>query len=476
MSNPLAPKWLRSPAEANVLSPALWAAGITRTAAGELSVQGIPASTLVADYGSPLYVVDLDDVRRRAVWIRDAMADAFDAPGRHTRVYYATKALLAGDVLQVMRSEGLGCDVSSAGEWTAAVRAGVDPHLIEYQGNNKSEPELQHAIDSGVGTIVIDSAQEVSRVAAIARRVGARQAVMIRVNTGVHAGTHEYLATAREDQKFGIARADIQGVADQIRNEESLSLIGLHSHIGSQIVQPEGFVEATRRVLELYELLAADHPLGILNIGGGFAIPYTDADPEANVEDILHAVAKEVQDFVDRTGIEIPVIASEPGRIIVGPAGLTLYSVGTTKDVVVDTEDGEAHRLYVSVDGGMSDNLRPALYGAHYSARIAGRESSATPVLSRVVGSHCESGDIVVHADYLPGDIAPGDLLAVAATGAYCHSLSSNYNGFGRPALIVVEDGEARVGIRGESVDDVLSRDLGLALGVSHSAAKESRA
>ena len=474
MSNPLAPDWLSVPGDANLLDSRLWPDGVARGNRDELTIHGVPASRLVADYGSPLYVVDLDTVRRRAAWIRDVMTSAFEASGRRVRVYYATKALLAGDVLHVIRQEGLGADVSSAGEWTAATRAGIDPSDIEYQGNNKSDAELHQAVQAGVGAIVLDSAQEVRRVAAVATAVGVTQPVMIRVNTGVHAGTHDYLATAREDQKFGIARSDIPEVADAIRAESSLTLIGLHSHIGSQIVAPDGFVEATVRVLELYERLSADHPLGVLNIGGGFAIPYTASDPESNVEVIAQRIAAEVNGFCERTGIDIPVVACEPGRVIVGPAGITLYSVGTTKSVTVEGESGDAERLYVSVDGGMSDNLRPALYGANYTTRLANRASSAAPALVRVVGSHCESGDIVVYADYVPGDVAPGDILAVAGTGAYCHSLSSNYNGFGRPALVVVERGEARVGIRAESVDDVLSRDLGLALGVQHSQSGES--
>ena len=465
MSHPLAPDWLTEPADSALLDAGLWPESARRDERGELVVGGIPASQLVERFGSPLYVEDLDVVAQRAQWLQSTLEGALCHSGRTLRVYYATKALLAADVLRTLAELGWGADVSSFGEWEWTRRSGIDPGKIEYQGNNKSAHELRQAIQHGVGSIVIDSAQEVGRLAEITAQLGVTQDVLIRVNTGVHASTHDYLATAREDQKFGVARADIPALADEIGRHRGLRLVGLHSHIGSQIVAPEGFVEATRRVLELYQQLQADHPLTTLNIGGGFAIPYTPADPESNLDAIAQAIGAEIDSFVARTGITIDTIACEPGRIVVGPAGITLYSVGTTKPVEVDVDGSSATRLYVSVDGGMSDNLRPALYGANYTVRLAGRASSAPQTLVRVVGSHCESGDIVIHDDYLPGDVAPGDLLAVAATGAYCHSLSSNYNALGRPALVVIQGGEARVAIAAESADDVMARDRGLALG-----------
>ncbi len=473
MSNPLAPDWLVPPADPNALDQKVWPAHARRDDDGVLRVGGVSASRLVEQYGSPLYVVDLDEVVQRARSLEDTLTSALAHSGRTLRIHYATKALLAADVIRALDGLGWGFDVSSFGEWEWTRRAGANPAHIEYQGNNKSVHELRAAISHGVGQIVIDSAIEVERLAAVTTELGVTQDVMIRVNTGVHAGTHEYLATAREDQKFGVARADIPALAADIARHPSLRLIGLHSHIGSQIVAPDGFVEATKRVLELYKTLQAHHPLTTLNIGGGFAIPYTSADPESNLEDIAQAVGHEIDEFVAREGITLDTIACEPGRYVVGPAGVTLYSVGTTKPVEVDypvgdesdEESGVATRLYVSVDGGMSDNLRPALYGANYTARIANRASSAPPALVRVVGSHCESGDIVIHDDYLPADVTPGDLVAVAATGAYCHSLSSNYNALGRPALVVIEGGEARVAIQSETPDDVMARDLGLALG-----------
>ena len=465
MSHPLAPDWLVEPADPAALEAQLWPSSANRDASGELTIGGVPASSLIEQFGSPLYVVDLDVVAERAQWLHSTLESRLAGGHRQLRVYYATKALLASDVLRTLGALGWGADVSSFGEWEWTRRSGIAPELIEYQGNNKSAHELRQAIQHGVGSIVIDSAQEVGRLAEITAELGVTQDVLIRVNTGVHASTHDYLATAREDQKFGVARADIPALAADIGRHSGLRLVGLHSHIGSQIVAPDGFVEATRRVLELYQQLSADHPMTTLNIGGGFAIPYTPADPASNLEQIAEAVGAEIDAFVERTGVRIDTIACEPGRVVVGPAGVTLYTVGTTKPVEVDTETGSATRLYVSVDGGMSDNLRPALYGANYTVCLAGRSSSAPAALVRVVGSHCESGDIVIHDDYLPADVAPGDLLAVAATGAYCHSLSSNYNALGRPALVVLQGGEARVAIAAESPDDVMARDLGLALG-----------
>lgn len=469
MSHPLAPDWLVEPLDHDALDPGVWPARAVRGEDGEIRIGGLSTAGLLEQYGSPLYLLDLDDVLERARRLEDTLSAALAVSGRTLRIHYATKALLAADVIRALDGLGWGFDVSSFGEWEWTRRAGANPQHIEYQGNNKSLHELRAALSHGVGQIVIDSAVEVERVAAVATELGISQEVMIRVNTGVHAGTHDYLATAREDQKFGVARADIPALAAEIARHQSLRLIGLHSHIGSQIVAPDGFVEATRRVLELYRDLQVDHPLTTLNIGGGFAIPYTSADPESNVEQIVSMVGQEIDAFVTREGITLSTIACEPGRIVVGPAGITLYTVGTTKPVEVDytTEAGSgvATRLYVSVDGGMSDNIRPALYGANYTVSLANRFATAPPALVRVVGSHCESGDIVIHDDYLPSDVTPGDVVAVAATGAYCHSLSSNYNALGRPALVVIEGGEARVAIAAETPDDVMARDLGLALG-----------
>ena len=463
VADPLAPDWLTRPRDANVLAEGLWSASAHRDADGVLRIGGVAATDLAARFGTPLYLVDEADARARAARIRSAAETAAAAHGARAHVYYAAKAFLCTAMARWMSEAGLRVDACSGGELAVALAAGVDPARIGLHGNNKSSREIDRAVAAGVGALVLDSVAEVDRVAEAARRHGRTQRVRLRVTTGVHASTHDYLATAREDQKFGVPIADAPAVVERIRAHAELEFLGLHSHIGSQIFDAAGFVEAARRLLAVHARLLADGPIPELNLGGGFGIAYTGADDPEPVERILAGIADAVADACAELGIPMPDLAIEPGRWIIGPAGITLYEVGTVKDVVVADRGGEPRtRSYVSVDGGMSDNLRPALYGAHYSARIAGRVSDAASALVRVAGKHCESGDIVVDADYLPGDVRPGDLLAVAATGAYCHSLSSNYNLLARPPVVAVRDGEARVIVRGETEQDVLSRDPGV--------------
>jgi diaminopimelate decarboxylase len=457
-ANPLAPGWLAHPDDANALDACVWPRGATRDVSGELTIAGVAASALAAEFGTPLYVFDESDALARAGAIRDAFQGAF--PGG-AAVYYAGKAFLSIEVARWMSAAGLNIDVASGGELAVALAAGVDPARLGLHGNNKSLPEIDRAVGVGVGAIVLDSVVEVERVAAAARRHGVVQNVRLRINSGVHATTHEYLATAREDQKFGIPISDAVEVVAGIRERPELRFLGLHSHIGSQIFESAGFGEAARRLLELHAALRAGGEVPELNLGGGFGIAYTSADEVVPIATIATELARVVTGECERLGIPVPRIAIEPGRAIIGPAGVTLYEVGTIKDVLVSTETGSAVRRYVSVDGGMSDNVRPALYAADYAVRMANRASDADPALVRVAGKHCESGDIVVRADYLPGDVRPGDLLAVPATGAYCWSLASNYNYLGRPAVVAVRDGAARAIVRRETEDDLLSRDLG---------------
>jgi diaminopimelate decarboxylase len=266
------------------------------------------------------------------------------------------------------------------------------------------------------------------------------------------------LATAREDQKFGIAIADVPLLVEKIRSHKHLQFLGLHSHIGSQIFAVEGFVEAAKRLVALQAEILKGGPVPEMNLGGGFGVAYTPADSPMAIEDVATAITDAVAQECAKFGIPIPVLAYEPGRAIVGPAGITIYNVGTTKDVLVG-EDADI-RKYVSIDGGMSDNARPALYGADYSVLVASRESDANPALSRVVGKHCESGDIVVRDAYLPEDVAPNDLLAVATTGAYCFSLASNYNYLARAAVVAVQDGKVDLIVRSETEEDLLARDV----------------
>ncbi|MDM4763439.1 diaminopimelate decarboxylase [Galbitalea sp. SE-J8] len=455
--SPLAPAWLDVPDDANALAPAVWSSGATRAATGEIAIAGVTATALAREFGTPLYVVDEADARARATAVKAAFDREFARVGSAARVYYAGKAFLSTQVVRWMLDAGLNIDTCTGGELAVALAAGADPARIGLHGNNKSLAEIDRAVSVGVGAIVIDSLIEIDRVADAAARHGRVQNVRLRINSGVHASTHEYLATAREDQKFGIPLAEAEGTVERIRSRPQLRFLGLHSHIGSQIFESDGFAEAARRLLAVHARLLAGGEVPELNLGGGFGIAYTSVDEPLAFDEIAARFARIVADGAAEAGVPVPIVAIEPGRSIVGPAGATLYEVGTIKDVLVD---GEHVRRYVSVDGGMSDNARTALYGADYSVRIANRVTDAAPALVRVAGKHCESGDIVVQADYLPGDVAPGDLLAVPATGAYCWSLASNYNHLGRPPVVAVRDGAARVIVRGETEADLLVRDV----------------
>lgn len=461
-SNPLAPPWLRAPDDANALVPGLWSRTVRRTA-GAIEVGGVAVAELAERFGTPLYVVDEREARERAVEVRSALQHAFAEVGSAARVYYAGKAFLSIEVARWMTEAGLNIDVCTGGELAVALAAGVPADRLGFHGNNKSLAEIDRAVSVGVGALIIDSLQEIDRVAEAASRHGVLQKVRLRVNSGVHAHTHAFLATAHEDQKFGIALDDATEAVRRIRSHAGLDFLGLHCHIGSQIFGADGFAESAARLLAVHKQLLAGGEVPELNLGGGFGIAYTSVDDPAPIDELARSVAQTVAATCEDLDVPVPAVAFEPGRSIIGTAGLTLYTVGTTKDVIVSAEDdGEAAvRRYVSVDGGMSDNARTALYGADYTARIAGRESAARPVLVRVAGKHCESGDIVVDAEYLPGDVTPGDLLAVPATGAYCWSLANNYNHVGRPAVVAVRDGAARVIVRGETEADLLARDAG---------------
>jgi len=342
-----------------------------------------------------------------------------------------------------------------------ALAAGVDPERIGLHGNNKSDEELTHAIEVGVGRIIIDSLDEIDRIASIANRVGrARVPVMIRLTTGVHAGGHEFIATAHEDQKFGLSIASGQAgqAVERIMSHACLEFMGLHSHIGSQILSTSGFTNAATVVLEfLAELKTQGIEVKELDLGGGYGIAYLpgeqDLDPRVVAESLAGVIAREVV----RLNIEQPRISIEPGRAIVGPAMVTIYEVGTIKPVYTD----EGVRTYVSVDGGMSDNIRPILYDAQYTARLANRVSDAPHHRCRIVGKHCESGDVIIPDIDLPQDLQAGDLLIVAATGAYGRSLASNYNQLPRPGVVAVSNGEAWEIVRRETIDDLLRLDLG---------------
>jgi diaminopimelate decarboxylase len=437
-----------APADLNRINPAIWPRTSSRVD-GALTVGGLDVRELAREYGTPLYVLDEDDVRSR---MRD-YATAFAG----SEVHYAGKAFLCKEIVRWLQDEGLGVDVASGGELAVALSVGFPAERITLHGNNKSAAELTRALEAGVGHIVVDSYEEIARLGYLAERLGKRPKVMVRVTTGVEAHTHEFIATAHDDQKFGLS-LNSGAAAEAVRRIlalPTLELVGLHSHIGSQIVDTAGFEVAARRLASLLVQIKAEHGVVLpeLDLGGGYGIAYVDEDEAPDIKLVADGLREIVHKVCTDAGLPVPRLTVEPGRTIVGPGGITLYEVGTVKDV-------EGLRTYVSIDGGMSDNVRTALYGAEYTTVLASRESTAPPMLSRVVGKHCESGDMVVRDCYLPADLAPGDLIAVAATGAYCRSLASNYNYLPRPAVVAVSGGKARVIVQGETEDDLLRGQL----------------
>jgi diaminopimelate decarboxylase len=447
------PSWLRPPDDINALVPALWSATAAKID-GSLVIGGVSVPELVANVNTPAYVLDEADLRARARAFKNAFAE-YD-------VYYAGKAFLCTTVARWIDEEGLLLDVCSDGELTVALRAGIDPARIGYHGNTKTEVELMRAVAEGVGRIVVDSFDEIERLERVTESLGRNASVMVRVTAGVEAHTHEYIATAHEDQKFGfsITSGDAFEAVRRVVAAPRVELLGLHSHIGSQIFDTSGFEVAARRVLALHARVGEE--LGVtlpeLDLGGGFGIAYTTQDDPADPAQLAIEMTKIVEHECRALGVERPRLSIEPGRAIVGPAMCTVYTVGTVKRVELD---GGAARTYVSVDGGMSDNIRTALYDADYSCTVASRDSDAPPALARVVGKHCEAGDIVVKDEFLPADIRAGDLVAVPATGAYCRSMASNYNHALRPPVVAVRDGVATTIVRRETVEDLLALDLG---------------
>ncbi|MGW5732557.1 MULTISPECIES: diaminopimelate decarboxylase [Streptomyces] len=435
----------------NSLDPKVWAQTVGRDADGVVTVGGIKVTQLAEEFGTPAYFLDEDDFRARC----HAWRGAF---GADADVFYAGKAFLSRAVVRWLHEEGLNLDVCSGGELATALAAGMPADRIAFHGNNKTEDEIERAVGAGVGRIVLDSFQEIVRVAHIADRLGVRQRVQIRVTVGVEAHTHEFIATAHEDQKFGIALAGGQA-AEAVRRAlrlDGLELIGVHSHIGSQIFDMAGFEVSARRVVQLLAEVRDEHGVELpeIDLGGGLGIAYTSEDDPREPHEIAKALGEIVTRECEAANLRTPRISVEPGRAIVGPTAFTLYEVGTVKPL-------EGLRTYVSVDGGMSDNIRTALYDAEYSVALVSRTSDAEPMLVRVVGKHCESGDIVVKDAFLPADLAPGDLIAVPATGAYCRSMASNYNHALRPPVVAVRDGRARVIVRRETEEDLLRLDVG---------------
>ncbi|WEV59304.1 diaminopimelate decarboxylase [Bifidobacterium sp. ESL0728] len=555
---------------------------------GELTFHGHSAASLLDEFGSPLYLIDTDEVRNRAQKFVAAAAKAFNTNTTH--VSFAGKAFLSKEIVRIVTKAGMHVDTCSMGEIRIALAAGAPGRRLVLHGNNKSDEEIELAIKEGFSKIVVDSPDEPARIAAIAHRLGKRARVMLRVTSGIHAGGHEYISTAHEDQKFGVpllpagvgpevlgiidelggASADAEGgdgngsainagagsghgnanandsaantassssknpinpsaanstagaetvyepkldysvkypydmshvkVSDEERKlaeamnavadgpalavlkdiysrQEDLELVGIHSHIGSQIHDANAFIEAARRMMLLRKTFYATdaYTMPEVDLGGGYSVAYTDAEDSMDINVELDRLAQAVTSINKALGMPAPVISFEPGRWIVAPAGVTLYRVGTIKHVALpeDTKDEAGNpiseRTYVSVDGGMSDNIRPALYGADYTALLANRDCGGAKdengnlkdsMLARVVGMHCESGDILVHECRLPQDLKRGDILAVPVTGAYGRTMASNYNQALIPAVVAVDDKDAHLMLRRQTIDDLLALDV----------------
>jgi diaminopimelate decarboxylase len=405
--------------------------------AGRLEIGGCDTVELAGEFGTPAYAYAEDDLRARA----RSYLEAFSARTDDFEVLYASKAAPITAIYRVFQEEGLSVDVASGGELHVALRAGFEPARIYLHGNNKSDAELREAIEAGVGHVIVDSFGEIARLDSLLDR---DQDVLLRITPGIKAETHSYVQTGQLDSKFGFGLAD--GLAERaiaaVRDSRHLRLTGLHAHIGSQIFELEPYVKAIEALAGL-----ADTDLRILNVGGGLGIAYTTDDKPPSIDTYAEVKVNGVREIFD----PVPRILVEPGRSLVGNAGVTVYTVGTVKEI-------PGVRTYVAVDGGMSDNMRPALYGARYEAVIADRAGDAPDTTATIAGMHCESGDILIRDTRLAAP-APGDVLVTPATGAYGYAMASNYNGVPRPPVIFCKDGDARVVVRRETYDDLTARD-----------------
>ncbi|MBT1164360.1 diaminopimelate decarboxylase family protein [Bifidobacterium felsineum] len=529
----------------------IWPAATAVNANGAIEFHGRTAESLLDEFGSPLYLIDTDEVNERAHHFVRAAANAFNNSTTH--VSFAGKAFLSKEIVRLVLAAGMYVDTCTMGEMKIALAAGAPGRRLVLHGNNKSDEEIALAIEQGFAKIVVDEPEEPERIAAIARKLGKRARVMLRVTVGVHAGGHEYISTAHEDQKFGVPllpagadaavldtalknladvtpavtnarfaeHADVaadaaeaagavghkgkrklqydlkypydlshEQVSDKdkalaeamtaiadgpaiavlktiLANQDVLELVGAHSHIGSNIHDADAFIQAGKRMMLLRKTLYATDAFTLpeIDLGGGYSVAYTDGEDSMDIDVELARLADAVASTNRALGMPAPAISFEPGRYIVAPAGVTLYRVGTIKHVhLSDAKDSAGNpiseRVYVSVDGGMSDNIRPALYGADYTARLANRKGSDETMLARVCGMHCESGDIVVHEVRLPADLKRGDILAVPVTGAYGRTMASNYNQALIPAVVGVSEAGAHVMLRRQTIDDLLDLDV----------------
>ncbi|MGW1726075.1 diaminopimelate decarboxylase [Streptomyces sp. NPDC002306] len=440
---------VEEPAVSAAEALSVWPASTTERRPGALAVGGVLLAEIAERFGTPVYVLDEGEVRERCRTYRDAFPDA--------EVLYAAKAFLCRAMVNWTAEEGLGLDVCSAGELELAVTTGFPPERIVLHGNAKSPRDLETALRLGVGRIVIDSPSEIARLAA-AVGPGGRQKVMVRVVPGISAGGHEKIRTGTDDQKFGLSISDgyAQHAIARILDQPQLELTGLHCHLGSQITSVKPYLAAVRRMVGLMARLREQHGIVLpeLDLGGGHGIAYLPGEQALDITALARKVRGELAGACASAGLPVPRLIIEPGRAIAGPAGVAIYHVLSVK------RTGE--HTFVAVDGGMSDNPRPALYGVRYAPRLIGRHSTEAPAPVTVVGRHCEAGDVLAADVELPGDLRPGDLLAVPVAGAYHLSMASGYNMVGRPPVAAVHAGHARLLVRRESLDDLRSRDVGL--------------
>jgi len=407
---------------------------------GHLEVGGCDVVEVATEFGTPVYMYAEDDIRARA----RAYLDAFRARTEDFEVLYASKAAPVTAIYRLCAEQGLSVDVASGGELHMALRAGLDPTRIYMHGNNKTEAELRYALEAGVGHLIVDSFGEIARLDAVLDR---SQDVLIRVTPGILPTTHSYVQTGGLDSKFGFGLEDglaARAIAE-VRSSRHLRLVGLHAHIGSQIFELEPYAAAIEALAELAD---GEWECRILNVGGGLGVAYTSADQPPSIDSYVDVKARGVQRVFD----PVPRVLIEPGRSLVGNAGVTAYEIGTVKEI-------PSVRTYVSVDGGMSDNLRPMLYGSRYEAIVANRAGQAPDRLATVAGMHCESGDILITDVMLAGP-SPGDILVTPATGAYGYAMASNYNGVPRPPVVFCKGGDARLVVRRETYEDLTGRDV----------------
>lgn len=421
---------------------------------GELMFAGVNTLELAAKYGTPLYVMDEDRIREMCSSFRDAAAKSFGGRGR---ILYASKACSFKRIYEIVGSEGLNVDVVSAGEIYTAVRAGFPMENVYFHSNNKTDGDIRFAIDSKVGHFVVDNIEELESLNTIAGEYGIRQKIMLRITPGIDPHTFEAVATGKVDSKFGLAieTGQAEEFTAHALKMNNLIFEGFHCHVGSELFEAPVFIDTAKIMLEF--VAEMNRKFGcepdFLDLGGGFGVKYISSQPTLDIEKTIGEIAEFMKSCSNELGIKMPTVGFEPGRAIVADAGLTLYTVGTRKTI-------PGYKNYVSVDGGMTDNIRYALYGAEYTLAAAGKLREETDLVCSVVGKCCESGDIIQENVPLPSSITRGDILACFTTGAYHYSMASNYNRIPRPPIVMIADKKDYVAVRRESLEDLTSLDV----------------